>query len=79
MHKYFNFNTANRFYSTIWKLKKESDYNCNQILLGKKIINFLAQFEKSEEDITCWPSWFCKLFMRPYEITIKARKTATGF
>ncbi|MBN8522320.1 MAG: class I SAM-dependent methyltransferase [Rickettsiales bacterium] len=45
----------------------------------KKIINFLARFEKSEGDLAFWPSWFCRIFMRPYEITIKARKTKNVF
>jgi SAM-dependent methyltransferase len=75
------FEPIKTYYSSFWLISPNNFWAQSDQLTSiyKKILNFLARFEKSEEDITFWPSWFCRLLMKPYEITIKARKTNTGF
>jgi len=76
-----NLKPIKTYYNGFWVISPNNFWAQNNYLkdVYKKIIKFLAQFEKSEEDLTFWPSWFCKLFMRPYEITIKASKIPAVF
>ena len=67
----------NLYYDGFWSKSPNNFWTRNSALkkiYQSKISNFLLKLAKDEENITLWPSWFNKLFMRSYELTIKATK-----